>query len=159
VQFTESVTGVLSSQFLLSNGQITGSSGSGQNYTIVVTPQVKGPVTVQFAANQVIGSTGQANYPSNPLSLSYDPLNPFLSTWLPFEDGSGTTTADTSGHGNSGALFDTAPNSWTAGIIGGALSYDGFDDYVEISNHLGASFTIACWVNSTQAFPQTDPTY
>lgn len=159
VQFTESVTGVLSGQFIVSNGQVTGLSGSGSNYSIIVTPQVKGTVNVQYAGNQITGATGQGNYPSNPLSLSYDPLNAVLSTWLPFEEGAGTTTADASGHGNSGALFDMTPGAWTAGIIGGALSFDGFDDYVEISNHLGASFTIACWVKTTQAFPQTDPTY
>ena len=30
---------------------------------------------------------------------------------------------------------------------------------MEISNHLGATFTIAAWVKSTQAFPQVTATY
>ena len=65
---------------------ITGLSGSGANYTIIVSPQVKGAVNVQYAANQVTGATGQGNYPSNPLTVSFDPLNQFLSTWLPVEE-------------------------------------------------------------------------
>ena len=31
--------------------------------------------------------------------------------------------------------------------------------YVQISNHLGTNFTIACWVKTSQIFPQVDPTY
>jgi glucose/arabinose dehydrogenase len=159
IQFTEPVAGVSLNQFIISNGQLSILAGSGQNYTVVVTPQVKGAVNLQYAANQVLGSTGQGNYASNPLSLAYDPLNQVLSTWLPFEEGYGDTTADASGHGNNGTLHNTSPLAWGPGLIGNALTFDGFDDYVEISNHLGASFTIACWIKSTQAFPQTDPTY
>lgn len=159
VEFSESVTGVLSSHFLVSNGQVTGLSGSGASYTITVTPQVKGAVNVQYAANKVNGSTGQGNYASNPLSVSYDPLNQYLTTWLPFDDGSGTTAIDASGNGNPGILNNLSPSAWTAGVNGGALSFDGFDDFVRISNHLGADFTISCWVKTTQAFQQVTPTY
>jgi cytochrome c553 len=42
VEFSESVTGVVSGQFIVSNGQVTGLSGSGLFYTIILTPQVKG---------------------------------------------------------------------------------------------------------------------
>lgn len=159
VQFTESVPGILSSQFQVSNGQVSGLTGSGQNYTVTIIPQVKGPVNIQYLPNQITGATGQGNYSSNPLTVLYDPLNQVLSTWLPFEEGSGTTTADATGHGNTGTLFNMAPGAWSSGIIGGALSFDGLDNYVGISNNLGASFTIACWVKTSQIFPQVDPTY
>jgi hypothetical protein len=115
-------------------------------------------VNVQYAANQVNGSTGQGNYASNPLSVSYDPLNAFLSTWLPLEEGSGAITDDASGHNNPGTLNNMA-SPWTPDVFGNALTFDGVDDYVRISNHLGASFTIACWVKTTQVFPQVDPTF
>jgi glucose/arabinose dehydrogenase len=159
VQFSESVTGMLACQFIIANGQVSSLSGTGQTYTAVITPQVKGTLNIQYVANQVTGATGQGNYPSNPLSVSYDPLNQFLSTWLAFEEGAGTTTADASGHGNNGVLYNMEPMDWSAGLIGGALAFDGFDDYVEISNHLGVSFTIGCWINSSQAFPQANATY
>ena len=91
--------------------------------------------------------------------MSYDPLNQFLSTWLPFDEGTGTTTADASGKGNSGALLNMLPAAWSLGIIGNALTFDGVNNYVQIINHLGASFTMLCWIKTAQAFPQADPTY
>ena len=39
-----------------------------------------------------------------------------------FDDGSGTTAADTSGNGNDGTLVNTP--TWTTGRIGGALDFD-----------------------------------
>ena len=159
VQFTEPVTGVLANQFIVANGFVSGLSGSGANYAITVTPQVQGDVSVQYAANQVLGATGEANYSSNPLLVSHDPLNQFLSTWLPLDEGSGTIAADASGNGNPGTLNNMVPNAWTLGLQGNALSFDGMNDYLRISNHLGASFTLSCWVRTTQMFQQVTATY
>lgn len=159
VEFTEPVSGVAANQFTVSNGQVTSLGGFGTSYTIIVTPQVKGSVTVQYAANQVIGATSQGNYPSNPLTVSYDPLNQFLLTWLPFEEGSGTTTADASGNNNPGVLNNMASTAWTPGAIGKALAFDGVDDFVRISNSLPASFTISCLIKTTQLFPQATFSY
>lgn len=159
VEFTEPVTGVSSGQFIIANGTVSSLSGSGTSYTIIVTPQVKGAVNLQYAANQVVGATSAGNYASNPLTVSFDPLNQFLGTWLPFEEGSGTSTADASGNGNPGTLNNMPSTSWVAGNIGGALAFDGMDDYVRISNGLPASFTISCWIKTTQIFQQVTPTY
>jgi uncharacterized repeat protein (TIGR03806 family) len=159
VVFTEPVMGVLSSHFLVSNGQVTSLSGSGANYTVMITPQVKGPVNVQYAGNKITGGSGAGNYPSNPLTVSYDPLNEFLSTWLPFEEGTGPVTEDQSGNENPGTLVGMAASSWTTGLAGNALTFDGMNDYVRINNHLGASFTISCWIKTTQIFQQVTPTY
>lgn len=159
VEFTEAVTGVSANQFTIANGQITGLSGSGANYTVIVTPQVKGAVNLQYAANQVVGATSQGNYASNPLSVSFDPLNQFLATWLPFDEGSGTTTADGSGNGNAGTLNNMASTAWITGNLGNALAFDGANDYVRINNGLPASFTISCWIKTTQVFQQVTPTY
>ena len=66
------------------------------------------------------------------------------------DDGSGPTAGDSSGNGNSGAL-QNGP-TWTAGQVGGALSLDGVDDYVDIPNSPSLSptgaITLAAWVNS-----------
>jgi len=159
VDFTEPVTGVSAGQFLVSNGQVTGLGGSGQSYTVIITPQVRGAVDVQYAANQVVGATSQGNYASNPLSVSFDPMNQFLATWLLFDEGSGSTTADGSGKGNSGTLNNMASSAWSPGLIGNALTFDGLDDYVRINNALPASFTICCWIKTTQVFQQVTPTY
>ncbi len=159
VQFTESVTGILSSQFLIANGQITSLTGSGQNYLLAITPQVRGAVSIQYAANQITGATGQGNYASNPLLVNYDPLNQFVTTWLPFDEGTGTTTADITGNGNSGTLMNMLPAAWTPGIMGNALAFDGVNNYVQVNNQLSASFTISCWIKTTQTFQQVDLTY
>src|SRR5205823_779809 len=106
VQFTEPVAGVTSNQFVVSNGQVAGLSGSGATYTITINPQVKGRVSVQFPSGKILGVTGASNYASNPLQVDYDPLNQFLSTWLPFDEGVGMTTIDASGHGNPGTLVN-----------------------------------------------------
>ncbi len=159
VQFTEPVTGILSSQFVVANGQITGLTGSGQNYSLAINPQVKGTVSIQYAANQITGATGQGNYASNPLLVSYDPLNQFVSIWLPFDEGTGTTTADITGNDNSGTLMNMLPAAWIPGIMGNALAFDGVNNYVQINNQLGASFTISCWIKTAQTFQQVDLTY
>jgi len=68
-----------------------------------------------------------------------------------FDEGSGTTVADSSGNNNTGTLFNGP--IWTTGKIGSALSFDGVDDYVRIldstSLHL-TNFTLSLWykVNS-----------
>ena len=50
--------------------------------------------------------------------------------WL-FDDGSGDTVKDSSGHGNDGKLANGV--AWNKdGKFGGALSFDGVDDWVEV---------------------------
>ena len=160
VLFTESVTGVTTNKFFISNGQITSLSGSGTTYSITIAPTAKGLVTVQFPQGQVVGlSSGGSNYLSNTLLVNYDPLNQFLITWLPFEEGAGLATADASGNGNSGALQNMLTTAWTNGKSGNALSFNGVNNYVQASNNLGTNFTLMCWVKSTQTFQTADPTY
>jgi hypothetical protein len=69
--------------------------------------------------------------------------------WWKFDEGSGTVAYDSSGNGNDGNL--TNGPTWTIGKIGGALSFDGTNDYVKI----GASsvfdlqrISISAWVKS-----------
>jgi N-acetylneuraminic acid mutarotase len=69
--------------------------------------------------------------------------------WWKFDEGSGTVAYDSSGNGNDGNL--TNGPTWTTGKIGGALNFDGTNDYVKI----GASsvfdlqrISISAWVKS-----------
>ena len=70
--------------------------------------------------------------------------------WWKFDEGSGTVAYDSSGNGHDGNL--TNGPSWTTGKIGGALSFDGVDDYVEIKNYYGISAndprTASAWLKS-----------
>ncbi|MBU0579479.1 hypothetical protein KJ628_05955, partial [Patescibacteria group bacterium] len=49
-----------------------------------------------------------------------------------FDEGSGTIAADVSGNGNDGTL--RGDPRWVAGVIGGALEFDGNGDYVDCGN-------------------------
>jgi len=66
-----------------------------------------------------------------------------------FDDGSGATAQDSSGNGYDGTLFGEP--QWVAGQIGGALEFDGTNDYVELP--IGSlisslrSSTFATWVD------------
>jgi prepilin-type N-terminal cleavage/methylation domain-containing protein len=67
--------------------------------------------------------------------------------WWNFEEGSGTTANDGSGNGNNGGISSPAP-TWTTGKIGGgALSFNGSNNYV------------VCGTNSSLDFGTGDFTY
>ena len=73
--------------------------------------------------------------------------------WWRFDEGSGTVANDSSGNGNDGT-FNGDPQ-WAAGILGGALEFDGTDDYVEVpdneSLHLWERFTLAAWIYQVES--------
>jgi hypothetical protein len=67
-----------------------------------------------------------------------------MSHWK-FDEGIGTVAKD-SADGNDGTINGA---SWASGMSGEALSFDGFDDYVEIPGLLGQpkDITISVWAN------------
>ena len=52
--------------------------------------------------------------------------------WWAFDETSGTTAYDSSGHGNHGTL--QGDPQWVAGWTGGALEFDGDGDYVDVGS-------------------------
>ena len=63
-----------------------------------------------------------------------------------FDEGSGTTAADSSGNKNPGTITGA---QWVAGQVGGALSFDGVNDYVEIQDAdklTPENLTLAYWI-------------
>ena len=86
-----------------------------------------------------------------------------LVLYLPFDEGTGTIAYDLSGYGNNGTLLDTSstnadgntPPQWVDGKIGKALSFDGVDDYVEVTGTTvldtiktsSARYTFSAWIN------------
>lgn len=93
-----------------------------------------GPFTITATAGTVSG-TGSVTITAG------------LVGYWDLDEGSGTVAADSSGKGNHGTLKNGP--TWTTGRIGGALDFDGTNDYVNIGNILssGASqLTVAAWV-------------
>jgi hypothetical protein len=77
-----------------------------------------------------------------------EPFPDSLVGYWPLDEGSGTTANDRSGKNNHGALKN-AP-MWTTGRRGGALSFDGVDQSVEVLSLSGAKFptsgTVSIWL-------------
>ena len=73
-----------------------------------------------------------------------------------FDETSGTTATDSSGSGNTGTLTNMAGSEWTTGKVGGALDFDGTNDYVNLGSVASAdplalassAFTMAAWINT-----------
>ncbi|UCE48799.1 MAG: LamG domain-containing protein [Phycisphaerales bacterium] len=65
---------------------------------------------------------------------------------LGFDEGSGSVAHDTSGNGHDGTL--NGDPQWVAGRFGGALEFDGTDDYVEIPRVVQDDFTLAAWIKT-----------
>jgi hypothetical protein len=66
------------------------------------------------------------------------------------DDGTGTTAADSSGNGNAGTLVNGP--TWTTGKIGGALSFNGVNQYVTIPSAAALNaypLTVAVWMNTS----------
>ena len=77
-----------------------------------------------FALNGYFGGGG--NIPSDTMTRG-------LVAYWSFDEGTGTTTYDGSDNGNHGTFVTVASSpKWTNGKVGGALSFDGVDDYVEV---------------------------
>jgi hypothetical protein len=83
---------------------------------------------------------------ANAISLG----DPDLIGYWPFDEGSGTTTADRSLNGYTGTIY--GGTTWTEGVYGSALHFDGSDAHVgtdqSLLNDLDA-FTLACWVSGS----------
>jgi hypothetical protein len=80
-----------------------------------------------------------------------------LVAYWPLDEGGGATTSDRSGNGNDGTL--NLPG-WDVGKFGGALNFDGVDDYVDCGNpsilDFGTSdFTVSVWIKTTNAAGET----
>jgi Concanavalin A-like lectin/glucanases superfamily len=61
-----------------------------------------------------------------------------------FDEGSGTIATDSSGNDNTATLVNGP--IWASGEIGGALSFDGVDDYVSFASQAQSTISISAWV-------------
>jgi len=95
-------------------------------------------------------------YSTGPNKRLLDQAQGLVGYW-PFDEGTETIAYDYSGNGNNGTLLDASPTNadgntppqWTTGKIGGALSFDGVDDYVDtlLIFNSPSRFTVIAWIN------------
>lgn len=116
------------------------------------------PITLQVGNNNicVVYNTAYGRA-QDCILVTYQPTFPgaaLVGAWG-FEDGSGTTTVDSSGNSNTGYLTN-GPAWWPNGKYGKALQFDGTNDYVLVQDSnsldLTQSFTISAWVFPTAVY-------
>src|SRR5207253_1760619 len=85
-----------------------------------------------------------------PIPSATPPTAGLVGYWK-FDENSGTTTADTSGNGNTGTLIGGA--AWAVGNTGSAASLVGVDDYVQVgpqaSLAMTSTATFSAWIYPT----------
>lgn len=78
-------------------------------------------------------------------------INPRLSAWWPFYEGSNATAHDVSGNGNKGTISGAA--QWTSGYFGPGLSFDGSTARVDVpdtaSLEPSSAVSATAWVKSS----------
>jgi hypothetical protein len=92
-------------------------------------------------------------------ALTGDVTSGLVGYWK-FDEGTGTSAADSTGNGNTGTLTNSP--TWQTGQYGNAVNFDGSNDYVSVPDPgagsvfdfaNGTSITVAAWVNLT-SLPQ-----
>ena len=120
---------------------LTGAAALGGDWILEVT-------TGTIESDIAITAEGQAAY-GDVLDIMSG-----LTAQYAFEEGSGTTAADTSGNNRNGTLVGEP--TWTTGQVGtGALNFGGDFDLVEVTNAVApnfgsGNFSVGLWMNSTQ---------
>ncbi len=81
-----------------------------------------------------------------------------------FDDNNGTTSIDSSGNGNNGTLTNisspaTSTSGWNPGKYGGAIAFDGTNDYVDVGtgssiDNSGGQVSVGAWI-----YPQSFSNY
>jgi hypothetical protein len=79
VDFSETVSGLAEGDFVVTNGSAAGLSGSGDAYTVMITPASNGTVTVELPAGAATDAAGNDNAVSGLFSIEADLEKPTVS--------------------------------------------------------------------------------
>jgi hypothetical protein len=144
------------------NGFANALSGGPGVYNFVVTPLAPGPVAVQIPAGSASDNNGNGNIVStNLVVMALDatvPTSGLVGYWA-LDENTGAAALDGSGASNHGTLKNLGDINRVPGVWNNALSFNGTNSYVAVSNNLGSDFTLSLWIKTTQIFPQTDATF
>ena len=120
----------------------SGTASGTASWTVSNISLAAGDTIITVTATDGAGNTGM-----DTITVSYSgtPALSGQNALYTFDEGSGATAHDTSGNGNNGIINGA---TWTAGKYGSALSFNGTNSYVSISNSLPvfSEFTCAAWV-------------
>ncbi|HEX5474874.1 MAG TPA: N,N-dimethylformamidase beta subunit family domain-containing protein [Vicinamibacterales bacterium] len=143
--------GVASVQFML-DGDSLGAPIASAPYTLawITTATGNGPHTLTAIATDTAGNQTTSAAVGVTVSNTWTVPSGLVAAYT-FAEGSGTTTADVSGHGNTGTITNAA---WTTnGRFGHALVFNGANSLVRVADNatlrLTSAMTIEAWVNPT----------
>jgi PKD repeat protein len=127
-----------------------GDNSSGTGGTPWHTYTQEGTYEVTLTVRDTYGATDTDTVTLTVVPLSSPSGSGLVAHWT-FDGGSGSTASDASGHGYHGTLKNMdLSKAWVAGYLGGALEFDGINDYVDIGSPEGLenlpSFTYAAWI-------------
>jgi glucose/arabinose dehydrogenase/chitodextrinase len=150
--------GVVGVQFLL-DGAPLGAEDTTSPYSTSwdTTATTNGPHQLTARSRDAAGNSTTSTARTVTVANTAPPPPTGLVAGYAFDEGTGSTAADASGHALTGTLANGA--GWADGRNGKGLSLAGGDDVVSLGNpaalHLTGSMTISAWVNSS-AFPVDD---
>jgi hypothetical protein len=79
----------------------------------------------------------------------------YLVAYWKLDETSGDTAHDTSSNGNNGTLHNMEYSDWVTGHVGGALKFNGSDEYVRVYDDstfdIADKITLAAWINPDNA--------
>jgi hypothetical protein len=119
---------------------------------LIVTNYATGPLELDKTYYwRVDESDGMVTYTGDVWSFSTRPeipvTDPNLLAWWKLDEGMGSIVLDWSGHDNHGTLANGPV--WVEGIDGGALYFDGKDDYVDLGTpaelYIPDNYTYTAW--------------
>jgi len=139
--------GVAGVQFLL-DGQPLGIEDTSAPYSINWNTAAVGNGSHALAARARDQAGNQATSTPISVTVSNTPSASLIGHWT-FDEGFGTVAGDSSGNNHEGNLINNP--TWTSqGKIGGALSFDGVDDYVDFGTFLpvtgGGARSVSLWI-------------
>ena len=150
--------GVVGVQFLLDGSPLNAEDTSAPYSTSWDTSAVgNGPHVLTGRARDAAGNMTTSGPRNVTVANTAPPPPSGLVAGYGMNEGSGSTTADASGHGITGTL--TNGPTWADGKFGRAVGFDGANDYIDLGNpsalRITGSMTISAWINSA-AFPGDD---
>ena len=109
------------------------------NWTAAGVSLESGNTVITVTATDGAGNTGSDTLTVN---ISVTGLTNGLKAFYNFNEGNGTTAFDTSGYANNGIISGA---TWTTGKVGGALKFNGVDNYVSIPRLKYDEISISTW--------------
>jgi Concanavalin A-like lectin/glucanases superfamily/Calx-beta domain len=147
-------TATAGTDYVAASGTLTIPAGSTSG-TIVVT--VNGDTTSEGSETLTLTLTAPVNATlargAATGTISNDDGASGLVAAFSFDEGAGTTALDDSGNGLNGAISGA---TWSTGRNGGALSFDGVDDWVTVDDHAlldVTRVTVSAWIRPSVRTP------